>query len=123
MGTMHHHAVIATTWDATEMKRIRDWVGKITFPKHAHFKHPRQLFLFGDGLVNGEQTVVMIPDGSKEGWPESDDCNALRAEFITELQRSDYEDGSSPWCWVEVGFGELGQQIHGNNVDQNEDEE
>jgi len=51
----------------------------------------------------------MVPDGSKEGWKDSDDCDSLRQEFITQLRHSNYDGGSSPWDYVEVGYGEFGQ--------------
>lgn len=37
-------------------------------------------------VANGYHTLFIAPDGSKEGWGESNDCNKRRAEFIAKLQ-------------------------------------
>ena len=59
----------------------------------------------------------MAPDGSKEGWEDSYEGDRLRDRIVERLAVDDYEDGSSPWSWVEVGFGEYGQKvIRGNCV-------
>lgn len=104
MGTMHHNAVIATTWNEKQVDKARAWVAKLPDPW-------RQLFLFGMGVVNGQQTVVMIPDGSKEGWGESDKGDNYRAEFRSWIAEQAYEDGSNPWDVIEVAFGELGTEV------------
>jgi hypothetical protein len=54
---------------------------------------------------------VLIPDGSKEGWAESTQGDETRAKFIERLQLDRYDDGSSSWDWIEVGFGEYGAKI------------
>lgn len=103
MGVENNNAVIATTWNREEVKRIRQWVEELT--------NMKSLFLFGEEEINGKTTVVMVPDGSKEGWVESDAGDALRDRFIAELEKANYDDGSNPWKFVEVGFGEFGQKV------------
>jgi hypothetical protein len=56
--------------------------------------------------LNGRRSFFVPPDGSKEGWPESDQGNELRNKFVEELKAFVYEDGSSPLDWVEVQFGD-----------------
>ena len=109
MGDMNHHAIVATTWNDIRFKKIQEWISTLD-------RSAQQLFIVGQPMVNKEQTVVMVPDGSKEGWGDSDACDDLRDEFIFELERASYDDGSSPWRWVEVGFGDYGQKVlRGNN--------
>lgn len=103
MGVMNNNAIIATTWSSEEVERIKRWVAAL--PKM------QSLFLFGGEEMNGEITVVMVPDGSKEGWDESDFGDQLRACFIKELEKANYSDGSNPWDFVEVGYGEFGQKV------------
>ena len=105
MGTMNHNAVIATTWDGKEVERIK----KFTELNNS------ALFLFSNEVTNGYITVVLVPDGSKEGWEESDDGDDLRERFIKKLEQANYDDGSNPWDWIEVGFGEYGQKVLGGN--------
>ena len=109
MGVINHNAVIASTWCQEDVAKMKDWIAELT-------DEEQNLFLVGGPQTNSETTVVMIPDGSKEGWEQSDKGDALRARFIIELEKSKYEDGSNNWCWIEVGFGEFGQKVlQGNN--------
>ena len=110
MGIMIHNAIIATTWNSSCMNGVKEWIAKLE-------DRERGLFLSGCGWVNNEQTIVMIPDGSKEGWEESVKGDALRKAFLERLEQDTYEDGSSPWRWIEVYYGEFGQGIvRGNNT-------
>lgn len=104
MGTINNNAVIASTEMKDEVERIRKYIdGLKAFEK--------SLFLFSDEAINGKVTVVMVPDGSKEGWSESDVGDESRAAFIKELEKTNYKDGSSSWQFIEVGFGDYGQKI------------
>lgn len=112
MGIMNHNAVIATTWDDTKIQEIKEWVSNL----ETKF---RSLFVFAPSICNGHQTIILAPDGSKEGWDESKQGDHLRECFIAKLKEHEYEDGSSPWSWVELSFGEFGQEIvAGNNKNQ-----
>ena len=116
MGIKNNNSVIATTWNKDEVARIKQWVGDLMEMK--------SLFLFGGEEINGETTVVMVPGGSKEGWAESNAGDELRSRFIEELEKANYDDGSNPWEFVEVGFGEFGQKVmRGNYKNKYGDEE
>lgn len=113
MGVVNHNAVIATIEDYPALDShyavVIEWISSLTHTE-------QQLFLVGRGWVNGSRTIVLIPDGSKEGWAESDRGNDLRKRFIERLREDDFEDGSCPWRYVEIGFGEFGQAVlRGNN--------
>src|SRR5262249_28308421 len=56
--------------------------------------------------VNEWHTIVVPPDGSKEGWDESDRGDAGRKRLIEWLDSKRYEDGSSPYDWAEVQYGD-----------------
>jgi len=81
---------------------------------HIESAHKEALRIFGDGsvseilgpLMNSERSFFIPPDGSKEGWVESDKGDLNRSEMIKYLKSVRYEDGSSPLSWVEVFFGE-----------------
>lgn len=71
MGYMQHHAIIVTAYN----DRI--------YPLHV-----KAIDIFGDAVteilpsaINGYRSFFVGPDGSKEGWPESDAGNARRQEF------------------------------------------
>lgn len=107
MGLIHHHAIIATTWNREEAARLERW----------GLENPdARLIVAGPTSVNSYFTIIMPPDGSKEGWDESDEGDRRREKLIAAFKEADYEDRSNPWAWVEVGYGELGQEVtRGNN--------
>lgn len=108
MGVINHNAIIATTWCDDEASAIFKWCQSLK-PEH------ERLFMVNMNPY-GDHTIVMTPDGSKEGWEYSNDCDKLREEFIELLESRAYEDGSNAWKYVEVSFGEQGQSIvTGNN--------
>lgn len=110
MGVINHNAIIATTWNDDEFSLIGEWIGDLKPETRALFIANKNPF--------GDVTIVMTPDGSKEGWGQSDECDKIRDEFIELLNSRAYEDGSNAWKYVEVSFGEYGQSIvRGNNKD------
>jgi len=73
MGYIKHKAVLVTTWkDCKEL----DYFIDSQEPQH------RRLFHVTERVTNGYLTYFMAPDGSKEGWKESDDAERIRADFI-----------------------------------------
>jgi hypothetical protein len=57
-------------------------------------------------IVNGGASFLVPPDGSKEGWQESADGDARRAEFVEWLEKQRYDDGSTSLRWVEVMYAD-----------------
>lgn len=110
MGVINHNTIVATTWSGEEVNHINSWINTLD---HRH----KSLFVTCNNIF-GDTTIIMIPDGSKEGWEESNKCDELRGEFIKVLESRSHEDGSNAWKYVEVSFGECGQSIvRGNNKD------
>ena len=105
MGTIQHNAVIATTWDEKEIRRLKKWISSLP-------KSWQGLFTVSSGVVNDYQTITMSPDGSKEGWSDSEMGDELRERFIAEINSPE-----SHWEFVEVSFGELGQKIVQGNCE------
>lgn len=103
MGYTRHHAIVVTGL-------LRDNCG-VSFPRiedaHAEARalFPRVTEIIESDL-NGYGSFLIPPDGSKEGWSESDEGDAKRARFTGWLRSKQYEDGSSPFRWVEVQYGD-----------------
>jgi hypothetical protein len=57
-------------------------------------------------VINGYWSFAVFPDGSKEGWEASTEGDTGRAAFIAWLDAQRYSDGSSPFNWVEVQYGD-----------------
>jgi hypothetical protein len=115
MGTINHNAIIATTWSSNIADEFAKWLAS-NLPAHR--------FIRTEIMINNFQSFVLPPDGSKEGFEDSNTGDVLRQKTIERLQQDCYEDGSSPWKWVEVSFGEFGQRIsNGNNQNEFDDRE
>lgn len=55
-------------------------------------------------LMNGSLSFLVVPDGSKEGWVDSDAGDEARDRFVRWLDKVNGEHGG--WFeWVEVWFG------------------
>jgi len=117
MGVENNEVIIATTWDDNAVLKVQEWIKSLP-------EDQRSLFAILPSIVNGKQTVFLAPDGSKKGWEESDRGKLLRDEFIKQLKTFDYDDGSNPFDFVEVGYGEFGQKVlRGNNKNRYSDSE
>lgn len=98
MGTISHHAIVVTA----------------TYGDYAERAHAKALGIFNErlvsplspGVVNGTRSFCVFPDGSKEGWDESADGDRKRDVFIEWLNLQRYCDGSTPYRWAEVNYGE-----------------
>lgn len=80
MGYHNHHAIVVTAWDEKYIK-----------PAHA-----KAVEIFGsmcseivESNTNGYVSFFIAPDGSKEGWQESDDGNDRRDKFKAWIKQHD----------------------------------
>ena len=111
MGTINHNCVVATTWKTEAFDEVKMFI--------LADSEMNGMCVFSTGLINGYSTIFCGPDGSEEGWPASDKADTIREKLITKIETYNYEDGSSPWDWVEIGWGEYGQMVlRGNNKNQ-----
>lgn len=105
MGVENNECILATTWNDEVVLTIKEFVAEI---KDGRI---RNLFAFVPSTVNGKITIILASCGSKKGWQEDKIHEDLRTNFINLLLTFDYEDGSGPINWVEVGYGEYGQKV------------
>lgn len=89
MGYMRHHAIVVSSEDEEALQKAHDlatqifrWVSPISPP-----------------VTNNNRAFFIPPDGSKEGWQESDDGDARREKFTQGLAASFVD-------WVEVQYGD-----------------
>ena len=96
MGYIRNHAIVVTGTYGT-------------FVEDAHTKAV-EIFTFVSNIVdvnlNGSRSFFIPPDGSKEGWEDSNLGDAKRDEFINYLNYLRYKDGGSPLNWAELYFGD-----------------
>jgi hypothetical protein len=103
MGYIRHHAIVVTASNEDDARSAHDEAERI----------------FGcttgvvtslcDPVMNGYISFAVLPDGSKEGWEESDDGDAARNRLIAWLES---EATRGVLDWAEVQFGDdNGEQI------------
>ena len=95
---MRHHAILVTTLDKARAQQAHRRASAI------FADHRVSAFLASD--VNEYYTITIGPDGSKEGWSESHAGDKQRETFIAWLNSKRYDDGSSPYDWCEVQYGD-----------------
>ena len=96
MGHIVHHAIVVTSWKEdllVELATYAAGLGAVVIGPSTE-------------AVNGYRTLTVCPDGSKEGWKDSDDGDARRESIKAWLTENRYEDGSSPLEWVEIMYGD-----------------
>lgn len=105
MGYIRHHAIVVTGMD--------EWTGfKTEALATIHDAHAAALAagcavvtpVAGPG-VNGYSSFLVAPDGSKEGWDDSDSGDAARGRFIAWLR-----DANGYFSWAEVVLGSDDQE-------------
>ena len=96
MGHMRHHAIIVTSWDAALMEEAYERAAEL-FPVVSPLL---------DSEINGYQTIFIPPDGSKEGWDESNAGDERRHKFLDWLKQRNSERGGEFYKYVEVQYGD-----------------
>ena len=92
MGYIRDHAIVVVgTYD--------DWIDRAHAQATGMFPWVSPI---SPKAINSSRAFFVPPDGSKEGWPESDAADLVRDSFILWLRAQCYEDGSSPLKWIEV---------------------
>lgn len=98
MGYMRHHLLVVTTYsdDRIVSAHLTAEVMCPSLPVSDVTTSP----------TNGYRSFVVWPDGSKEGWAESDNGDDERRAFIAWLNRQRFSDGSTPFSWALVQYGD-----------------
>jgi len=105
MGYIEHAAVIVTVSDYANDDRDLAPGPKVEAFRESLPEEWRALVIGPvRAVVNGYGTYAFLPDGSKEGWRDSDQGDEYRSQF-TAIFAFRYEDGSSPFDAVEVRYG------------------
>lgn len=116
MGYIMHHAIIVTSWDYTCEQ------GKELLAETARQK---AIEIFGTALVspmidsplNGYKTFFVAPDGSKEGWDDSNEGDKRRAEFKIWLRAQADAPGDNHYDWVEICYGGDEPELNAGVID------
>lgn len=94
MGYIKHHCIVVTSFDKEALQRAR---GKAILAKL-----PVSNIVIS--YINDYHSFFIAPDGSKEGWMESEEGELRRAKFIEWLKFQRYDDNSSPYDWFMASY-------------------
>ena len=99
MGYMRHHAIVVTSCFEPPIRHAHGAALAYFYSSSASVSS-----ILGPTRVNGYYSFFVTPDGSKEGWEESDAGDRAREGFIARLEKL-YELGE--FCaWAEIQFGD-----------------
>ncbi len=91
MGYIRHHAIVVTGWDAAQLATAHEKADDLGMRPSAIIR----------SHMNGYETFLVPPDGSKEGWDESDDGDKSRKTFTRWMSEE------APYlAWVVVQYGD-----------------
>jgi len=95
MGYIKHNAMVVTSWDEKRLTKAHKKAQSMGLAVSATV----------ESKINGYGSFIVVPDGSKEGWADSDAGDGLRAVFRRWLREQCHDDGSSSLEWCEVEYG------------------
>lgn len=99
MGTMIHHLIVVTSWRRESIAAAHEMAVGLGLGVSE----------ISPVVINGYKSFAVWPDGSKEGWRDSNEGDQRRDALVAYLERQRYEGGSTPLAWCEVEIGECGQ--------------
>ena len=109
MGYTRHHAIVVTSLaepsakgDKPHVSEVRKTIADIC----ARYGGYCAVTPLTPPTVNNVTSFLVAPDGSNEGWMESDKGDKARSAIIKYLRSLRYEDGSTRYPFVEVQFGD-----------------
>lgn len=109
MGRLIHHAIVVTSISDTAIEAAHTEATRIYAQASPDpFSRPYLGLVtpVAKVVVNSGGSFLVAPDGSKEGWEESDHGDLLRYQLTSWLDaQRDPDDGSSSLEWCEIIVG------------------
>jgi hypothetical protein len=99
MGYIRNETMVVSGWDAARVLRAHGAASAI-FDSH---KIGRLVSGLVQHLTNGGAAFFISPDGSKEGWHDSDLGDAARKEFIAWLRTDEARKLYLDWALIVLG--------------------
>lgn len=106
MGLQAHRAILVTSWDENALSTARAKAVEVL--ASAGFGCGSMVTPVVYGVVNGYGTFIIVPDGSKLGWPHAIAADNARENFLLWLRSQDYVD------YAYVQYGGCGDGIPAN---------
>ena len=111
MGYIKHNAIVVTSWEDKAIEAAAQTAVALGM----------SVIGPSEPVTNGYRSILVCPDGSKEGWDTSDEGDERRAQFRKWLEwgNKDEEYGSFEWVEITYGFDFEDAQVvaHASQVD------
>lgn len=105
MKQYKHHVILITARDRKLMDELRK-KAKDFFLNGLQAKTGFKLIGEITPSIIGEfYTMVIFPDGSKEGYETSDEADKIRAKIIDAIKEINHQKGTQEISYAEVSYG------------------
>lgn len=94
MSVIIHHAIVVTCYDRIEAETAQR--------KAKELCYPGSVTRLSAKMINNTYSFAVLPDGSKEGWTDSDMGAEGREKLISWLKKKKFKWGCH---WAMVAFG------------------
>ena len=94
MSHIVHHCIVVTSWNGSDIRAAHDAAAACGLFTSPIIESP----------INAHFSFLVSPDGSGEGWDESDAGDENREKFKAWLRGVRHEDGSSSLSWFEAAY-------------------
>ncbi len=105
MRNIKHHTIIVTSHDQKTLQEIRNKLVELVKSNVEASNGSRIIGELVESLINNFYTLVVYPDGSKEGHETSDDADILRKKIVEYLTSFNQQHPERTVNFIEVFFG------------------
>jgi hypothetical protein len=95
MSIIRHNAIVVSSWNESLLAEAHAAASNAV---------PGLVSEIISHRVNLGGSFLVAPDGSKEGWNDSDDGDKQRDAFIAWLEANRHDDGSTSLSWAEIAY-------------------
>ena len=110
MSFENNDCLIINTWCDDSLAKLKVWIENEVEDRY------KSLFSYTPSIVNSKVTVFFAPSGSKNGWECENRHRDTRERLIEYIRTFDLEDGSNPFDFIEISFGDTGCKILSGNT-------
>lgn len=106
VGSALHHALIVTASDEATIRAAHDHARTLLDLRVVSVNSAADMLTpVLHTYLNGYCSFALLPDGSQEGYEDSDEGDRVRDELVMWLEAQRDEESSSRFDWVEVAYG------------------
>ena len=105
MRNIKHHTILITGHELKGIQEIRIQLLELVKKNVEASNGGKLVGEISESLINNYYTIVLYPDGSKEGHETSEDGDILRKKIIEYLVSYNQAHSSQPVNYIELYYG------------------